>query len=101
MFANPFSKDLKKVTIYQTHDKKERDLFASRLQKAGIWCQTRDQDMARNTASFGSNFVDIQQFAGDKEKDNHFYDIDVHAKDEKAAKDLLGERCRVMNTQLI
>ena len=68
MFHNPFSKDNQKVTIYKTHDRKERDLFAGRLKKAGIWCQTRDSEMARNTASFGSNFIDIQKVAGDPRK---------------------------------
>ena len=101
MFHNPCSKDNQKVTIYKTHDRKERDLFAGRLKKAGIWCQTRDSEMARNTASFGSNFIDIQKFAGDPTRDNRFYCIDVRRRDESSAKDLLGDRCRVMDTQLI
>lgn len=94
-------KESRKVTIYKTHDRLERDLFQKKLDKAGIWNQTRQSEMARNTASFGSNFVDIQEFAGDKTADNRFYYIDVHAKDEEAAKNLLGPKCRVMNTELI
>ncbi|MGN8817601.1 hypothetical protein ACTNEN_04610 [Oribacterium sp. HCP28S3_H8] len=101
MFTDLFSKGHRKVTIYKTHDKRERDLYASRLKNAGIWCQTRDSEMARNTASFGSNFIDIQHFAGDKTKDSNFYAIDVHAEDADKAKKLLGDRCRVIDTQLI
>lgn len=101
MFHKLFSSENRKTTIYKTHDRKERDLFAKKLEKAGIWYQTRNSEMARNTASFGSNFIDIQQFAGDKNADNRFYFIDVHEKDAEAAKTLLGDRCRVMNTELI
>lgn len=92
---------IRKVTIYKTHDRAERDLFAKKLEKAGIWCQTRNAGKAGQTASFGSNFIDVQQFAGDKTADSGFYYIDVHAADEQQAKDLLGDRCRVMNTGLI
>lgn len=91
----------RKVTIYKTHDQPERDLFAKKLEKAGIWHQERNSEMARNTASFGSNFVDIQRFAGDKNADNRFYYIDVHARDADAAVRLLGPKCRVMDTGLI
>lgn len=91
----------RKVTIYKTHDAPERDLFARKLEKAGIWHQERNSEMARNTASFGSNFVDIQRFAGDKTADNRFYYIDVHAKDAENAQKLLGPKCRVMDTGLI
>lgn len=101
MFRNPFSKDNQKVTIYKTHDERERDLFAGRLKKAGIWCQTRDTEMARNTASFGSSFIDIQKFAGSPDKDNRFHCIDVRRRDEASARELLGKKCRVMDTQLI
>mgnify|MGYP000952329131 FL=1 len=91
----------RKVTIYKTHDMLERDLFAKKLAQAGIWHQTRSSEMARNTASFGSNFVDVQRFAGDRTADNRFYCIDVRARDEAWAQDLLGPRCRVMETGLI
>lgn len=94
-------KGSRRITIYKTHDRLERDLFAKKLEKAGLWHQERNSEMARNTASFGSNFVDVQQFAGDKTADNRFYYIDVHARDEKAAQDLLGPKCRVMDTGLI
>lgn len=91
----------RKVTIYKTHDMLERDLFAKKLAQAGIWHQTRSSEMAKNTASFGSNFVDVQRFAGDRAADNCLYCIDVRSRDEGRAKDLLGPRCRVMETGLI
>lgn len=89
------------ITIYKTHNEAERDLFAKKLDKAGIWNATRTSAQARTTASFGSNFIDIQRFAGDRDADNRDFYIDVHPEDAQRAKDLLGPRCRVISTQLI
>ncbi len=94
-------KEAARATVYCTHDRLERDLFAKKLHNAGIWCETRDAEQARQTASFGSNFIDIQKFAGDKNADTNLYSIDVHTEDADRAKEVCGPRCRVIRTSLI